>query len=273
MAAAEKSVTKEAVSASERTDVYALTLDVDWASDDVIDDVAAILVEKRVRATWNVTHASRAVERLAARPDLFELGLHPNFSEGSTQGGAPDAVLRSLRTIAPDAVTLRTHKLIQSTPLLALAAERFGVRYDLSLLLYRTANIAPHALWFESGARLIRLPYFWEDDSEMHVPGPCFDLEDAGFHPPGLKIFNFHPVHVALNASSMTPYHALTKRVPVTKATRNDVRPFIEEGQGAGSLFRALVAFIAARQPNGDAAGFTIREIGERAEAALTAEP
>ena len=48
-----------------------LTLDVDWAPDWVIDEVSAILVEKRVRATWFVTHGSPAIERLKDYPGLF----------------------------------------------------------------------------------------------------------------------------------------------------------------------------------------------------------
>ena len=48
----------------------ALTLDVDWAPDFMIDFAAEILVEHGVRATWFVTHDSPALTRLRAQPIL-----------------------------------------------------------------------------------------------------------------------------------------------------------------------------------------------------------
>src|SRR5260370_36233031 len=70
-------------------DSLVLTLDIDWAPDFVIDHVAQRLIEHQVCATWFVTHASPAVDRLRRRPDLFELGIHPNFFPGSTQSQEP----------------------------------------------------------------------------------------------------------------------------------------------------------------------------------------
>ncbi|HEY8645027.1 MAG TPA: hypothetical protein VIL77_04030 [Gaiellaceae bacterium] len=66
-----------------------LTLDVDWCPDSAIDDVAELLIERDVPATWLVTHTSPAIDRLRLRADLFELGIHPNFLPGSTHGRMP----------------------------------------------------------------------------------------------------------------------------------------------------------------------------------------
>lgn len=78
-----------------------LTFDIDWAPDFMIDFVAEGLTQRRVRATWFVTHASPAVEWLREHPDLFELGIHPNFAPGSTQGDSPEAVLRHCLRLEP----------------------------------------------------------------------------------------------------------------------------------------------------------------------------
>ncbi len=72
----------------------AITLDVDWAPDFMIDAAAQALVDREVKATWFVTHASPAVERLREHPDLFELGIHPNFLAGSSHGATPAACPR-----------------------------------------------------------------------------------------------------------------------------------------------------------------------------------
>ena len=91
----------------------AITLDIDWAPDHVIDRIAAQLIDARVRATWFVTHQSPAIDRLRARPDLFELGIHPNFLNQSTHGETPAEVLAHCMALVPDARSMRTHSLVQ----------------------------------------------------------------------------------------------------------------------------------------------------------------
>ena len=58
--------------------VAALTFDIDWAPDWMIEEVASILIEHNVKTTWFVTHASPAIDKLRQMPELFELGIHPN---------------------------------------------------------------------------------------------------------------------------------------------------------------------------------------------------
>lgn len=171
----------------ERFDDYLITLDVDWASDEVVDATADLLVEAGVRATWFVTHDSPATRRLAARSDLFEVGLHPNFLPGSTHGATPRDVLTHLSGLAPTARTVWTHSLHQSTPILALMASEFGIRHDLSIFLPGTPFISPHTFFVLPGTPLLRLPYFWEDDHEMHLSAPEFSFAAPRHHVPGLK--------------------------------------------------------------------------------------
>lgn len=132
-------------------DVY-LTLDVDWAPDFMIDNVAERLVSQGVNATWFVTHESPAIDRLRRHPGLFELGIHPNFSRGSTHGATPEAVLRSCLSLVPDAVSMRTHALIQSSPLLVQVRASTSIRIDVSMFLPHHANLQPVSLWMDGRA-------------------------------------------------------------------------------------------------------------------------
>jgi hypothetical protein len=187
-------------------DGVAITLDVDWAPDFMIDDAARVLVERGVRATWFVTHRSPAVERLAEVP-LFELGLHPNFLAGSTHGDTWEAVLAHCAELVPGAVSMRTHALVQSTPLLDLVASVTNVRVDVSLYLPHAAGLQPVEHVTARGS-LVRVPYLWEDDLEMVRTSPVWAV--GGLSPaPGLKVLDFHPVHVYLNSARMTGYEAL----------------------------------------------------------------
>jgi len=98
----------------EKMNEFVITFDIDWAPDFVIEEVASLLQQKGVRATWFVTHACAAVELLRERSDLFELGIHPNFLEGSSHGKTPMEVLSHLLTVVPEAIGIRSHAVVQS---------------------------------------------------------------------------------------------------------------------------------------------------------------
>ena len=186
----------------------ALTLDVDWAPDAMVREVAALLVERGVRATWFVTHAGPALDALRAHPELFELGVHPNLLPGSSHGATPEAVLDHVLALVPGARCVRTHCLVQSTPWFELLARRGTPAIDASLHLPRTGGVAPVTLWTAGGA-ITRIAHVWEDDLEMARPDPDWDLSATLDGSGGLKVFDFHPVHVWLNSASFAPYAAL----------------------------------------------------------------
>src|SRR5437870_1859007 len=152
-----------------------LTFDVDWAPDFAIDFVAEQLVQHQIRATWFVTHDSPAIERLRRHPELFELGIHPNFLPGSTHGATTHEVLRHCMTMVPEAVSLRTHCLFQSTPLLCDVLTLTPIRVDASLYLPHARALSPNEYQWR-GETLLRVPHFWEDDFEMERTVPCWSL-------------------------------------------------------------------------------------------------
>lgn len=218
---------------------FALTLDIDWAPDCVIDDVARILKENEVRATWFVTHRSEAVERLR-HVELFELGIHPNMLAGSTHGKTEDEVMAHVRRIVPSAISMRTHGLYQTSNFLKKAAREYGVAIDVSLFLPRAAALRPHRLTW-SGLSLWRIPYFWEDDSEMWEDEPLWDVSDHRLDVCGLKVFDFHPVHVALNTEAPERYEELKRTHPFESWDRELVEKKANKGDGPRTLFLGLV--------------------------------
>ncbi|MCC6528324.1 MAG: hypothetical protein IT373_37110 [Polyangiaceae bacterium] len=223
--------------------MIALTLDVDWAPDFAIDLAAQTLREHQVRATWFVTHRSPAVERLAAEQDLFELGIHPNFLPGSSHGSTPEAVLDACMAMVPEARSMRTHGLVQSTGIFDLVMARTPIRADVSLLLPRARHLTPHA-WRRGGRSLTRLPYFWADDVEMESARPSWDVAPL-LEAPGLKIFAFHPIHVALNSADFGPYERLKCEVESLRgATARHVEARAHHGPGTRSAFTEVVAHL-----------------------------
>ena len=121
-----------------------LTIDIDWAPDFAIQEMADILTEKDVKATWFVTHDSAVIRRLLEYKDIFEFGLHPNFLENSTQGSSYREIMDYVHNILPDSRIIRTHALVQSTKLLSMVINEYSINTDVSLFLPLSPDITPH---------------------------------------------------------------------------------------------------------------------------------
>ncbi len=240
-----------------------LTLDIDWAPECAIDWIAAHLVRRQVRATWFVTHMSPAIARLRDHPELFELGIHPNFLPRSSHGATPAAVLNHCMGLVPEASSLRSHALVQSTPLLTLIATSTPITVDVSLFLPYMPDI--RAVDLRVGGRaLLRLPYFWEDDVEMLQTDPCWRLAPL-LADSGLKVFDFHPIHVYLNESKIEHYRTLTSRLPrLQDADEGDICGLVRTGDGPRSLFLEIVEHLARSNQS-----VCVRDIEFRCRAAV----
>lgn len=114
-------------------DALFLTFDIDWAHDDVLNDTIDLVEEAGVAATWFVTHDTPVLKRLRDNPK-FELGIHPNFNyllEGGDRNGCnAREVIERLRVIVPEATSVRSHSMTQSTGLLDLFVRGGHTRFE-----------------------------------------------------------------------------------------------------------------------------------------------
>jgi len=240
---------------------HLITLDIDWAPDEVIAEVSGILLKKGVKSTWFITHDSPAIRKLADYPELFELGLHPNFNTGSSQGDSPNDVMMFLKKIYPHSSLIRTHGLIQSTDLLAMLTTRFNIEADVSIFLPGTPDIIPHEMYFSKESKsLIRIPYFWEDDFEFYKPVSCWSFDDQRYHCSGLKVFNFHPIHVVLNSQDEKAYQSIKSGKKIQDSTMLEIKPMINKGIGTRTLFVDLVDYLSKRKELQFKIGDIVRE-------------
>ena len=170
-----------------------ITFDVDWAPDYMLHHVLGILDPYDVGATFFATHPTPLLERIAAE-GRHEVGFHPNLGSGSSQGSGTDEVLQTLRSWYPHAVGNRFHVLGYTyRDLMKLPG--FGIRYDVSYLMYNTSHLQP-ALHRDLGLTLV--PYSWEDGICENA-GDEVGIDSISLDAPGLKVANFHPMNVFIN--------------------------------------------------------------------------
>jgi len=207
-----------------------LTFDIDWVPDYMIDYVSDKLKKLKIKSTWFVTHDSPAIQKLK-KNSLIEVGIHPNFSSNSTQGNNIDEILRNLKKIVPNAKSIRTHGLLQSTEILS-KFQKYGIKNDVSILLENQPFLGIH---YSKYFKIKRFPYYWEDDVEIKNK---IDFNDSEKHMyiQGLKIFNFHPIHIFLNSASMTNYNKL-KINGYPKIKESEILKFKNKKKGINTFF------------------------------------
>ena len=110
-------------------------------------------------------------------------------------------ILDEILEIVPEAKSVRSHSTTYSTGLLSEFAAR-GLQNDCNYFIPEFSDISlkPWKNW--TGMTMI--PYFWEDDVM------CSRKNSATISElilkPGLKVFDFHPIHVFLNTENLYRY-------------------------------------------------------------------
>jgi len=181
-----------------------LTFDIDWAIDEIIEDSIDLILEYGARATFFITHGTPILKTLRQFPQVFELGIHPNFNkllkEGN-KGHGMDSIVKDLKKIVPEAISARSHSMTQSSLIWDIFRDN-GIKYDVNTLIPAHTKISLRSFYTING--IIRVPYCWEDDDHLgygFMWGPDCVLENKG-----IKVFDFHPIHVFLNTEKMKRY-------------------------------------------------------------------
>ena len=181
-----------------------ITMDMDWANDGVLADTIALVDSLNIPVCMFVTHDTPMLSKLREDP-LFALGVHPNFLPLLNAAGRPEQrfsdILEEMAALVPEAEAIRCHALVDATPILGLA-KSMGFRADMNLFIPFSSGIPLRAFTHFSGLK--RLPFFYEDDAWALEPGHASPEEHILAD--GLKIFNFHPIHLYLNTEKMDRY-------------------------------------------------------------------
>ncbi len=186
-------------------DGVCITIDMDWAHDDVLRYTLQDLIRRNLTATWFVTHDTPLIREI--RDAGHELGLHPNFNhlletgDGNGNGCAVDILLHLL-AIAPQAKCVRSHSLFQSSRLAILFADH-GLSHDANTYLpfEQVGLVSP----WRGPAGLVHVPHGWEDDifilGGRPAPRDALALD-------GVFVLDFHPIHFFLNSRNDDDYNA-----------------------------------------------------------------
>jgi len=166
---------------------------------------------------------------------------------GSTHGETDDAVIDSCQKLVLDASSFRCHAFFENTYIIRKLVAR-GFTADSNLLAFLQPGLVP----IVHGAGLLRFPVFLEDDVFLQWASSELDVRRVArlLCTPRLKILNFHPSLVALNAPTFAYYEARREMLFGAKDTKGERF----EGRGVETILRDLIATV--RQAGYDFASF-----------------
>ena len=210
-----------------------ITFDTDWAPDWCVRECYEICKSAGVGATFFVTDYLPVLKEIASDP-MFEIGIHPNFYQGTSHGNNERMIIQHclslLEQIGVDnlnGISMRTHGLYQNTNLHWLIASEFPqICRDVSIFMPLVNGLKPFYFKLISNVpALLRIPYYWEDS---WVARTINDYEwefiiDKNVEDNGIKIFNFHPLHVALNTEDYNRYEDLKKCRNIKELEPSDI--------------------------------------------------
>ncbi|HEY1037797.1 MAG TPA: hypothetical protein VGF30_00250 [Bacteroidia bacterium] len=218
-----------------------VSFDVDWAIDEAIEECMQYIANAQVKATFFVTHDSPALHKLKNTSHI-ELGIHPNFDPLINK--QPDSltsneIINNLKQLVPSASVIRSHGMTHSGRWLPLYKQH-GLKYSSQYFMNGVNTIQP----FSHLNGTVEAPVYFADDGfiwEADQSGWDHNLGRFSFtgHPDYLCVYNFHPIHIALNTPGYSFYESTRSahRDPEQlSAIKNNAKP------GAADLLKKLLA-------------------------------
>lgn len=223
----------------------AIIFDIDWAPDFMVRLCMDICRKHRAAATFFATHPSDTLSEIE-NDQLFELGIHPNFMAGSSHGSTLEEVMDYCQRLVPNARSMRTHGLYQHTRLFQLVVSAYPkIKTDVSFFLPGHRNLAPVEWCFgDRDRKLVRLANFWDDYYSAGLPK--YNWEDEA-PSDGIRIFAFHPVHVAMNTETLAAYETVRQVRRIADIAPDEVE-FLSNKSNRGS--RSFLQRLISNQEN-----------------------
>ena len=174
--------------------MYAITIDADWASNELIQDTVNLLNERKLQTTFFITNKINF-----SNLNNHELAIHPNFETL----GEEEIVFKNIINLLPENKTkgCRSHKLLNSSTIFQLY-KKFGIEYDSNYYIPSSNHSQPFLIdW----ADVVEIPFYFADDAYYETK-KNFTLSDIDTSDNGVKVFLFHPFHIFMNTSSVDDY-------------------------------------------------------------------
>ncbi len=219
--------------------IFALTSDVDFVSDAVLE--RAYEPFKSLPLTIFMTGKSEFLNNSVLREINWELQPHPNFCCGSTHGKNIKEVFASIENFSGAKTGFRCHRYFSSNDIEEEFSKR-GFCYS-SNICTDLELVSP----FMDRCGIMQFPVFMEDGGFLKYHGtPHIDFIAKKFSKEGVYVFNFHPIHLALNSCDFSAIRNLKDSLTTAEysaMTSDDIDKYSNKRYGMMNFLQKLLDF------------------------------
>lgn len=221
----------------------AITLDIDWASDACLEYAFETIAAFKIPITVFLTGKSNFINQLA-KANGWELEPHPNYLPHSDHGLSQDEVTAHVRKFVFHTYGLRMHRYF--------VPNNFTIDAFLPWITY-TSNDVSHLTAknpFINKWGIIEIPIFFEDGL-YSLKNESFSVEDImkQIDNDHYYVFNFHPIHIALNTREYAVSRKLKDTLPRREYNTLDKERLLAmryDGYGMHNLLIDLLTHLKA---------------------------
>lgn len=218
-----------------------ISFDIDWAIDEAIEECLNIITSANIKATFFVTHNSPIIKRLSDYPGI-EIGIHPNFDgliNRNPETKSSAEIIKDLKSFVPGANVIRSHGMTHSGRWLELYKEN-GLLFSSQYFMNGVNTIQP----FSHLNGVVEAPVYFADDGFIwEADRHGWNENSKRFSFKGIDnylcVYNFHPIHIALNTHSFDFYNSTRERhkeISGINEIKNRIHP------GSRTLLELLIA-------------------------------
>jgi hypothetical protein len=183
--------------------IFSISLDTDWVNDEILDFTLEILSKHGIKATFFCTNKTSC--------DLtdHEVGIHPNFTTMDLEKHVSEML-----DLFPDSKGLRSHSLFFSERLRPILANN-NIKYTSNTMMFEQCGIKSYMI-----SQTVReIPIYFMDTFNLIMKGAdlTFENDKLLVEQDGLKVFDFHPIHIYANTRSIEHYDSYKKFYHDTK--------------------------------------------------------
>jgi hypothetical protein len=175
----------------------------EWACEIFVDQAKKNLLPFHIFRT----NKSPTIDNAVA-DGILTHGWHPNFKTDSTHGNSISEVISTMQKIAPGSRTVRAHSYFESSE-----TWDYLFKAGQTVESHGLTSLEENLLPLRMASKFIRIPVFFEDDVLLRDSPNHLDCEliKKRLETPGLKVLDFHPIHIGLNSKSLDDYEQFKK--------------------------------------------------------------
>jgi hypothetical protein len=214
-----------------------VTIDLDWASEVVIEETMNWFSQLKIPVTVFATHESRAI---VERMNRIEVGLHPYFSSDSSQGSNSEEIIENLSKITTNIPVYRSHRFLDSNQIREHMA-KMGMRASSNVC----TDLDPVAP-FRHRSRMLEVPIAFEDGNFLERKynlDSCDEIVKL-ISQSEIFVIAIHPMHFVLNTPHyqwMRDIKDSTTRIRWNNMTSDEVTELRYSGRGIASFVKQLL--------------------------------